>query len=108
MSGDHGQATVELVALLPLLLLAGLAGAMVLASQSADEQAGQAAHAGAIAVIQGGDPRQAAREALPASARRRATITVSGNRVTVRVRPRVPLPALEAPLTAEAEAAAAP
>jgi hypothetical protein len=108
MRRDHGQATVELVALLPLLLLSGIAGAAVLAGQSADEQAGQAAHAGAIALLQGGDPRQAAREALPVAARGRATITVSGHRVTVRVRPRVPLPALAGPLTAEAEAAAAP
>jgi hypothetical protein len=108
MSRETGQATVELVALLPLLLLAGLAGAVIVSSHSAGEQAGQAAHAGAIAVLQDGDPRAAAREALPAAVRGRAAITVTGDRVTVRVRPRVPLPALAGPLTAEATAAASP
>jgi hypothetical protein len=108
MSGENGQATVELVALLPLVLLAGLAGAVVLSSHAAGEQAGQAAHAGAIALLQDGDPRAAAREALPADLRARASIGVTGKRVTVRVRPDVPFPGLAAPLTAQATAAAAP
>jgi hypothetical protein len=108
MSREAGQATVELVALLPLVLLAGLAGAVVLSSHAAGEQAGQAAHAGAIALLQGGDPRAAAREALPRAARGRATISVSDHRVTVRVRPRVPIPGLASGLTGEATAAAAP
>ena len=38
------------------------------------EQAGQAAQAGAMALLQGGDPRAAARRALPAAVRRRAAI----------------------------------
>jgi hypothetical protein len=105
---DSGQAAVELVALLPLMLLAGLAGAVVLASQAAGEQAGQAAQAGAMALLQGGDPRAAAREALPAAARERSAITVDGRRITVSVRPSVPLPALAGPLTAEAAADAGP
>jgi hypothetical protein len=105
---DGAQATVEFVALLPLLLVAGLAGATVLAGQSAGEQAGAAAQAGAMALLQGGDPRDAAREALPAAARRRAEIVVQGRRVTVRVRPRIPLPALAGPLAAEASADAGP
>jgi hypothetical protein len=105
---DAGQAAVELVALLPLLLLAGLAGAAILASQSAGEQAGQAAQAGAMALLQGGDPRTAARQSLPDGVRSRSVITVDGRRVTVRVRPRVPLAALAGPLTAEASASAGP
>jgi hypothetical protein len=107
-SRDAGQATVELVALLPLLLIAGLAGAIVVAGQSAGEQAGQAAQAGAMALLQGGDPRTAARESLPANVRSRSVVTVQGRRVSVRVRPRVPLAALAGPLTAEATAAAGP
>jgi len=107
-SGSSGQATVELVALLPLLLVAGLTGAAVLAAQSAGEHAHQAAQAGAMALIQGGDPRTAAREALPAGTRSRAAIEVHDRRITVRVRPHVPIPGLARPLTAEATAAAGP
>jgi hypothetical protein len=105
---QSGQATVELVALLPLLLIAGLVGAAVIAAQAAGEQAGQAAQAGAMALIQGGDPRAAARAALPAAARERSVIVVDGRRVTVRVRPRVPFAALARPLTGQATADAGP
>jgi hypothetical protein len=107
-SHDHGQATVELIAFLPLVLAGGLAAAVLLAGQAAGEQAGQAAQAGAMALIQGGDPRGAARAALPAAVRRRATIDVDGRRVTVRVRPRAPLPSLASLLTATAIADAGP
>jgi hypothetical protein len=105
MSGDDGQATVELVAFLPLLLVIALAAAAVLAGQVAGEQAGQAAEAGALARLQGADPRGAARRALPPSARRRTRIDVHGDRITVHVRPNLPLAALEAPLTGTATAA---
>src|SRR5215212_5503279 len=79
-----GQATVEFVASLPLVLLAALAGAAVIAAHAAGEQAGQAAEAGAVAVLQGRDARAAARRALPAGARAHAAIDVRGRRVTVR------------------------
>lgn len=102
MTSDDGQATVELVALLPLLLVVGLAAAAFVAAQSAGEQAGQAAQAGAMALLQGGDPRAAARAALPRHAH--GTITVHGHRVTVRVRPPLPLPGLAGPLTTTATA----
>jgi len=99
-----GQATIELVALLPLVLVAGLAAAAILAGHSAAEQAGQAAQAGAMAMLQGGDPRAAARRALPRDAD--AHIDVAARRVTVRVRPDLPLAALERPLSATATARA--
>jgi hypothetical protein len=76
----------------------------VLAAHTAGEQAGQAAEAGALAVMQGADPRAAARRALPPETRGRAEIDVHGDRVTVHVRPRLPLHALEAPLTGAATA----
>jgi hypothetical protein len=97
-----GQAAVELVALLPLLLVAALAAAAILAGQTAGEQAGQAAQAGAMALLQGGDPRAAARAALPHGAH--ARIALAGRRVTVRVRPDLPLGPLEHQLTATATA----
>src|SRR3954449_11429790 len=106
--GERGQATVELVALLPLMLAMALAGATVLAGHAAGEQAGQAAEAGAIVLLQGGDPQSAARRALPESARNRATIEITRGRVDVHLRPRVPIAALARPLTAHATAAAGP
>ena len=105
MRADDGQATVELVALLPLLLAAALAAAALLAAHAAGERAGEAAQAGAMALIQGGDPRAAARGVLPRGTR--AWIQVHGHRVTVHVRPSLPLTALERPLTATATAVAA-
>jgi hypothetical protein len=107
-TGEAGQATVELVGLLPLLLVVALTAAALLAGHAAGEQAGQAAQAGAMALIQGTDPRAAARTALPATVRSRATIDIDGRRVTVRVRPNLPLAPLAATLTAEETADAGP
>jgi hypothetical protein len=104
----RGQSTVELVAFLPLVLAAGLAGATILAAQAAEEHAGQAAMAGAMALLHGSEPRGAAASALPAGARRRATILVRGRRVIVRVRPSLAPAALADRLTAVATADAGP
>jgi hypothetical protein len=101
-SRESGQATVELVAFLPILLAVALTAAALLAGQSAAEHAGQAAQAGAMALIQGGDPREAARRALPDDVR--ASIAVDGRRVTVAVRPRLPIGPVAAAMTAEATA----
>ena len=67
---ERGQATVELAALLPLLAVVALAAYAMLAGLSAGEQAGVAAEAGAIAVLQDRDAADAAREALPVGVRR--------------------------------------
>ena len=102
--GERGQAAVELVGLLPLVAAIGFAGYTALAAQQAGEQAGAAAEAGAVAHLQDRDPRTAARAALPRGAR--ASIALHDRRVTVRVRPRVPL--LSAQLEASATADAGP
>ena len=107
-SAESGQATVELVAPLPLLLVVALTAAALLAAHAAGEHAGQAAQAGAMALLQGGDPREAARTALPRTAREDAKIEIDGRRVTVRVRPRVPVAAVASSLTAQATADAGP
>src|SRR5262249_62134556 len=73
--GSRGQATVELVAILPLGLLVALTIAQLLAAGSARELAGNAAEAGAAALLQGSDPGKAARDALPGWSRGRATRT---------------------------------
>lgn len=85
----RGQATVEIAALLPLLGVIALAAYAMLAGLSAGEQAGVAAEAGAIALLQDRDPAAAAREALPNHTS--AAVHVRGRRVTVSVSPNVPL-----------------
>jgi hypothetical protein len=103
-----GQASVELVAILPLALLVALAIAQLLAAGMARELAGNAAEAGAVAVLQGTDPGAAARAALPGWSRERATVRVSGRRIEIRVRPRTVIPLLADRLAATASADAGP
>jgi putative Flp pilus-assembly TadE/G-like protein len=102
--GCAGQASVELVGLLPLVLAVGLAVIAVVTAHSAHEQAGAAAEAGAVAILQDRDPRAAARAALPPAVRPHARISVTGTVVRVRVRPRVPLLAARLIGTAAADA----
>jgi hypothetical protein len=110
-TSERGQATVELVVALPLILVAAFAAASIVAFEAAREHAGEAAHAGAMALLQDGDPKAAARDALP-HADRNAAIAVDGRRVTVRLDPPVPLhallPGLRATATADAGPEAAP
>ena len=103
-----GQASVELVALLPLAALIALAIAQLLAAGAARELAGNAAEAGAAAVLQGGDPAATAHAALPGWSRERATVHVAGRRVEVHVRPRVVVPVLADRLETSAAADAGP
>ena len=103
-----GQATVEVVAMLPLLVVVALAAGQLLAAGVAAELADHAAEAGAVALLQGGEPAQAARAALPGWSRRGVEVQVSGRRVRVRVRPRSPIRAVALLLTPTAEADAGP
>lgn len=108
MSRRDGQASVELVALLPLVVAVALALLQALAAGRASELAGHAAHAGAVAIAQGGDGAAAARAALPGWARSRVRIEVRGTRVRVRLTPRTILPGFAALLSASATADAGP
>jgi hypothetical protein len=111
MTGSRGQASIEVLGLLPLVALIALVALTMAASHTAAEQAGQAAEAGALVLLQGGDdPRSAAEQALSRATRKRTTITVSGRRVQVRVRPRLalPIPGLGDRLAGEAGADAGP
>jgi Flp pilus assembly protein TadG len=99
-----GQASIELVAFLPIVLVIALATFSFAAAHAADEEAGAAAEAAALAVLQGHDPREAARAALPAGSRGRAEIDVAGPSVRVRVRPSLPIRALADRLTADERA----
>jgi hypothetical protein len=105
----RGQASVELVAMLPLLVLVVLAAAQALAAGVARELADHAAEAGAVAMFQSGDPAKAARAALPGWARERVHVQVRDGSVAVRLAPPAALPGvahlLEASATARATGA---
>ncbi|WP_051325079.1 pilus assembly protein TadG-related protein [Candidatus Solirubrobacter pratensis] len=104
----RGQASIELIAFLPLVLLIALAVFSFAAAQAAHEEAGAAAEAGALAILQGREPRQAARDALPEGTRERARIEVDGPSVHVHVRPNLPIAALADTLAADEHAHAGP
>ena len=105
--GQRGQATVELLGLIPVAVAVGIAVFCVLAAGRARELAGHAAGAGAVALLQDGDPRSAVRHALGTSA---GTVDVSIRErvITVRVTPRLPVPALGRIFTATRSADAGP
>lgn len=105
---DSGQATIELVAALPALLLAGLLALQLCAVGYALTLADGAAEAGALALARGEAGRPAVRAALPDWAEREAEVVVRGGRVRVSVRPPAPLPALAARLAVSSSAAVRP
>jgi len=85
--GQRGQATIELLATLPLVLLVALVVTQVTAIGYSTVLAGNAAEAGALALAGGADPRAAARASLPGWSRARGRVAVKGGEVTVRLRP---------------------
>ena len=99
---ERGQASIETVVLLPVLVAvtfavwqAALAGWALVSAQSA-------ARAAARAALAGSPVRQAALAALPESMRAGARIDEAGGTVTVRVRIPSVLPRFDADLTASA------
>jgi hypothetical protein len=108
MGREGGQATVELVAALPALLLAGLLALQLLATGYALTLADGAAEAGALALAAGQPAATAARDALPGWAEDDVDVSVRGGRVTVRLRPPSPLPAVADRLAVTSSAAARP
>lgn len=105
---ERGQASVELVALLPLTLILGLVIATVLGARSGAGEAGAAAQAGAMALIQDADAAAAVRAALPAASRARARVRIRDRTVTVTVRPPTRIGFLPDRLAATASASAGP
>jgi pilus assembly protein CpaE len=104
-TAESGQASVELLGVLPLLITLALVVFQLLAVGYASVLAGSAAEAGALALAAGGDPRAGVREALPGWSRARAETHVSGGKVGVRLRPPALLRALGERLTVTGEAA---
>jgi hypothetical protein len=106
MRGDRGQALVELLAGLPLVVALGLVLLQLLASGYAAVLAGSAAEAGAIALAGGGGgARAAAARSLPDWSRRRAVVEVRDDFVRVRLRPPSPIDAVAERLEVVATAA---
>jgi hypothetical protein len=91
---QHGQASVELVAGVPALILAGLVAFQLLAVGYASSLAGDAAEAGAMALAAGRAPVQAVRGALPGWARDRVDLEQGRGELTVRLRPPSPFGAI--------------
>ena len=94
MADERGQASVELVAGLPALLLAGLVALQLLAAGYSLTLADGAAEAGAMALVANRPAGPAVRDALPGWAQDHVVVEVDGGRLIVRVRPPSPLPAL--------------
>lgn len=105
---ERGQATVELVAALPALLLAALVALQLLATGYAMTLADGAAEAGALALASGDSAAEAARGALPGWAEDEVSVKVEGGTVSVRLRPPSPIEAVADRLTVSSSAAARP
>jgi hypothetical protein len=103
---ERGQATVELVAALPALLLAGLVALQLLAAGYAMTLADGAAEAGALALASGGSAAEAAKAALPGWAEDDVAVSVEGDEVSVRLPPPSPIPALAERLAVSSSASA--
>lgn len=91
---EGGQATVEAVAAVLLLLVAGSIALQLLLAGFALTLADGAAEAGALALAAGRPAETAARDALPGWAEEEVEVTVRGGEVEVRVRPPSPSPRL--------------
>ena len=108
LRSEHGQSSIELLGVLPLLMVLILAAAEVLAAGGARTAASSAAEAGAMAILQGGDPSAAAHAAAPGWTHARLSIRVSARHVTVRATPPALLPWLPSLLSSTTTASAGP
>jgi hypothetical protein len=106
--GARGQATIELLAVLPLVVAVVVVAVQGLALGRAHELAGHASEAGAIALVQGSEARAAVRAALPGWPPDRVAVRVTGRKVAVVLRPAAVIPVPAAWLRVRAEADAGP
>ncbi len=103
-AGSSGQASVELLAGVPALLLAGLVALQLLAAGYTLTLADGAVEAGALALAAGEPARPAVRDALPGWADGRVDVDVDGGRLSVRLQPPSPVPGIANRLASESEA----
>jgi hypothetical protein len=103
-----GQAQLELVASLPILIAAALVVLQLMSVGYAQSLADGSAEAGALALAAGRPAESAARSAVPGWAASRVEAEINGGRVRVRLRPRSLLPGLGSRLSVDSEAWARP
>jgi hypothetical protein len=103
-SRASAQASIELLAALPALLLAAALALQLLLVGYSLTIADGAAEAGALAGASGHDEQRAAQGALPGWARDRSRVSAKGGRVRVELRPPAPLAAIADALTVTSEA----
>ena len=94
MVAERGQASVELLGAVPVVLLVGAVVLQLLAIGYSATLAGSAAEAGALAVAGGDDAERAARAAVPGWSRAGMRVESRGGLVSVRLRPPSPLSAV--------------
>jgi hypothetical protein len=108
MAAERGQASVELLGALPVVLVLGAVLLQLLAVGYSATLAGSAAEAAALALAGGGDAAGAARAAVPGWSRAGMSVHADGGKVSVRMRPPSPLAvvrrAIELNATARVEA----
>lgn len=102
---QSGQATVEVLAAIPILLLTGFVCFQALATGYCQSLADSASQAGAIAAIRGDSPQAAARSSLPDWAASGSRVSVQGKRVTVRLVPPSPFGVLSGLIEVDASSA---
>jgi hypothetical protein len=90
----RGQASIELLGAVPVVLLLGLVLLQLVAVGYSAVLAGDAAEAGAVAAAGGGSALDAARAAVPGWSRARMRVEVRGGHVDVLMRPPAALEAL--------------
>src|SRR4051812_40566432 len=105
MAAERGQASVELLGALPVVLLLGAVLLQLLALGYSAALAGSAAEAGALAAAGGGDAADAARAAIPDWSRVGMRVDSDGGRVSVRLRPPSPLRVVRRSIELRASAA---
>lgn len=91
---ERGQASVELLAAVPFVLVAAILCLQLLAAGYTLTLADGAAEAGALALASDLPPEPAVEAALPGWARERIEVERSGGRLLVKLRPPSPLAAV--------------
>lgn len=102
---EKGQSTIELVLFLPVVVAVVLALCQFLAAGITHEYAGHAAEAGAVAIAQGRDPKEAIRDSLPGWSHSKLEYRLSKDERKVRVT--VSPPEIIPPLATELESTVA-
>jgi hypothetical protein len=94
LESSQGQATVELLAAIPLLALAGSVALQLLLTGYALLLVDGAAEAGALALAAGRPAKPAVEQSLPQWAREGVEVSVHGGEVTVKLSPPAPIAAI--------------